>query len=451
MAKTPILIIAPFFAPQSHAAMFRVHKLVKYLPEYGYKPIIITTDINYNYNEDLSLLDELPPEVEIHRVKYVEPTMRGLRMLLGGQDRTFKTMKKSLKTNNIPLHTDYNDKKQKRSFVRKIYSNIQHFLLNMPDAHWTWIYPATKKAKELIKEQDIKLFYTTANPNSVLKIGLNIKDKFFIKWVADFRDPIGYGERYNTTNHLIIKTEQQWIKDTMIRADILTGLSSSYKEIFEDLYNISKDKYVFIPTGLDEKYIDDSKFIDKSKYLLFIGEFQTKYDDYIFKIISKALEHSLINEKFKIKFIGRKEVNEPLVTNLLKPYSSLKNIYEFIDHIPQAELYSKIQNAYGCILISGGDNFWWCNFAKMVDYIALNKNVLAHVANPSEARKELSKSNLGIFLENNESKDIKMFSRFMNENNNIKSTNYCKNYLASTQVKEFSKIFDKLLKKCNEQ
>ena len=62
-----VLIITPYFAPQSHAAMFRVHKLAKYLADYGWKPIVLTTDTNYLYNEDESLLAELPEDLEIHR------------------------------------------------------------------------------------------------------------------------------------------------------------------------------------------------------------------------------------------------------------------------------------------------------------------------------------------------------------------------------------------------
>lgn len=450
MDKIPILIIAPFFAPQSHAAMFRVHKLVKYLPEYGYKPIVITTDINYNYNEDLTLLDELPSDVEIHRVKYREPTMRGLRMFFGGKDRTFKAMKKTFNVDPFVKYGTNDNKGKKKNFLRKIYSNIQHFFLTIPDAYWTWVHPASKEAKLLIKKYDIKLFYTSANPDSVLKIGLNLKDEYDIKWISDYRDPVGYGDRYNRANSLAKKIDQLWIKNSMREADVITGLSSAYQKIFQDLYAVPEKKYYFIPTGLDEKYVVKSESMGGTRYLLFIGEFQTKYDDYLFKIISKSIDQNLIIEKFKIKFIGRKEINEPIVTKLLTPYISLQNICEFIDHMPQIELYEKIQNAHACILISGGENFWWCNFAKMVDYIALKKSVLAHVSDPSEARSELDKSGLGVFLEGDESEDVKIFSTFMNSKNSTGENEYYKKYLASSQVKEFSKIFNNLLKEGNE-
>ena len=52
-----ILIITPFFPPQTHAAVFRAFKLVKYLKRTGWNPIVLTVNRNYLYLEDPDLLD----------------------------------------------------------------------------------------------------------------------------------------------------------------------------------------------------------------------------------------------------------------------------------------------------------------------------------------------------------------------------------------------------------
>src|SRR5690606_38591537 len=66
----------------------------KLLPRFGWKPYVVTVDRNYLYNEDPTLLDDLPPEVEIHAARYVEPSPRGVRMALGGADRSFAALKR---------------------------------------------------------------------------------------------------------------------------------------------------------------------------------------------------------------------------------------------------------------------------------------------------------------------------------------------------------------------
>jgi len=349
--KTPILIIAPFFAPQTHAAMFRVHKLVKYLPQYGYKPIVITTDINYNYNEDLKLLDEFDDCVEIHRVKYLEPTIRGVRMALGGKDRTFKAMKHKLKFNKFNSNENIIEKKD--NFLRKFKSNLQDFFLTIPDAYWTWINSATKKANELIKDQKIILLYTTTNPDSVLEIGLNIKkSNSNIKWISDFRDPIGYSERYNTHHKFIDKKIKKIKNESMKLADMITGLSSSYGKIFNDLYDLSPNKYKFIPTGVDDEYISNiKKHHNTDKYIIFVGEFQEMYNNYIFEVLSNLIK--IYNVKFKMKIIGRKEINYIRINDIIHEFDNLENIIEYVDHIPQTVLYKEIKNAHSCIFAYG--------------------------------------------------------------------------------------------------
>lgn len=447
MDKKPILIITAFFAPQTHAAMFRVHKLAKYLPKYGYKPIIVTTDINYNYNEDLNLLKELSSEIEIYRARYIEPTFRGIRMFLGGKDTTFKTIKdRGLIKVNFDLKSQNEKLKNKETVIKTNIDKFKKFLYNRPDAYWTWVYFASKLANKLIKEKNIKLFYTTANPNTILKIGLNIKKKNpNIKWVADFRDPIGYSYKFEN----LTKKEKKWIQDTFQQADIITGLSSSYKKIFRELYGLDEKKYKFIPTGVDEEYIPNEK-LNKENYVVFIGEYQVGYDTYIFEILYELKQEMILKENFKIKIIGRKEINKPLIESKLKGKKQILEILEFIDHIPQRELYKLIKKSRAGILFVG-KHFWWNNFAKLVDYIGLNTYVITFADKKSEAYNELKKANLGIFLTGDKYKDLLILKNFFEKENNENVADYYKNYLADSQVKSFAKIFDYLLGKTNEK
>ena len=103
-------------------------------------------------------------------------------------------------------------------------------------------------------------------------------------------------------------------------------------------------------------------------------------------------------------------------------------------------------------LLTGGENFWWCNFAKMVDYIALNKYIISDVSENSEAKKEILKTEKGILLSNNLEEDIENLYRHFSNNlleNNL--NDYYKTYLASSQVKSFVEIFNTLLEKKQNQ
>ncbi|WP_257282675.1 glycosyltransferase [Endozoicomonas sp. SESOKO1] len=449
----PVLIITPYFAPQTHAAVFRAYKLAKYLPRYGYKPYVITSDINYLYNEDYTLLSDLPDEVEIIPTRYIEPTLRGLRMAFGGVDRTFVKTK---------AHTDYTNEKGKNSgdtlekeshlkkrLISRGYVWCTENLLEWPDRYWTWSAGAIKKAEELIDKHKIKVVYTTVVPYTCLKIGQHLKQKKDIQWVADFRDPCGYGERYNSPQWQRRWLEQSYTRKTMEKADVVTGLAHSYGSIFFDYYGLDESKYTFIPTGVDDDYLTDltkSESIDK-KYLLFVGEFLPEYGDHFFSALNRARVKGLIKGEFDLKFVGRKELNQPRVTALLKDKAELLSHCIFIDHLSQKELYKTMINAHACLLLPGLSRLWWCNFAKMVDYIALGKPVIASVPETSEARTELSKAGIGIFLSGHPDDDCNLLAEVINSSTaTANPTDYCQRYLASSQVSSFANIFDHLLK-----
>jgi hypothetical protein len=82
----------------------------------------------------------------------------------------------------------------------------------------------------------------------------------------------------------------------------------------------------------------------------------------------------------------------------------------------------------------------------MVDYIALQKPVISLIPNISEARSELEKANLGIFLGEGEDENVELLRNFFKNHKSESQPNqtYCKRYLASSQIKAFIKVFNSI-------
>ena len=447
MVNKKVLIITTFFSPEAHAAMFRAHKLAKYLKKLGWQPYVLTVDTNYMYNENLTLLDELKG-IPIHRTKYIEPSLRGLKMALGGADRKYKTLKKQ---------GVFDDAKQESSasgvvsdsntisLQSKIYNYILNHHLKNPDRFWTWKKGAIKQAKKLINEENIGTVFTTCLPFTPNEIGIELKKTMPIKWVADFRDPITYGKRFHSSIPKVFANQKKIQDDTFKYADKIIGTSSSYGLIFHDQYaGEYDDKFKFIPTGVDDDYFPKPQ-LEKENTLIFVGEYLKEYKDNFFKLYKKAIEGLSEKKVPKIHIIGNKEINESVALPYVKKLELTKNVV-FFDHIPQLELYQKIEKSKYVLLINGDKAYWWCVFAKLIDYIALKKQVLAFVPEISEAKKELQKANTATFLKFNEDDSVEKLRELLINPQTIKKPNndYCKRYLASSQVKEFINVFEKL-------
>lgn len=443
-----VLLVTPYFAPQAHAAMFRVHKLAKYLPQFGWKPYVLTTDTNYLYNENRDLLDELPPEVEVHRARYVEPTLRGLRMALGGEDRTFATMKRdgrlpsALRGTAAPMA----DARSRAPRAARVYQRLLKSVVQSPDPYWTWRRPALALARRLIRNYDIPVVYTTTLPYTTIEIGRTLQAELGCRWVMDLRDPGTYSTRMSSTFDSVYLRQRRIEHRGLLAADAVTVLSSAYKHIFEDLHGPGLgDRITFIPTGLDEAYVSDRGQPERGA-LVFTGEYLPEYGDAFWRIFRTALDREpTLERQCRVDVIGHEALNRSRLEPILKRFG-LEPVVRFTDHLPQSELYRRVTAAQAGLLIPGEQSHWWTNFAKMVDYIALQRPVLALVPNPSEARKELERAGIGVFLDGCEETAAQRLIAFLQGDCQVgrDDSRVTEAYTAAAQVQAFAEIFSSL-------
>jgi glycosyltransferase involved in cell wall biosynthesis len=440
-----ILIITPYFAPQCHAAVFRAYKLAKYLPQFGWKPYVLTVDKNYLYPEDPELLGDLPKEVEVHTARYVEPTLRGLRMALGGRDRSFMEISK-----RADFSASSPDKNQSGGILARLYNYLLQKWILVPDAYWTWERSAIHAAKALIRENGIGLVFTSADPYTSHAIGFTLK-KAGCTWVADLRDPHTHCHYMHSKFKRVFWRQREAEYNAVLNADAVTVASSAIGLILTDMYGVARhDKIHFIPTGLDFALVGNVHDADTHPdlnvpYLIFTGEYLSDYGDIFLRCFADAMKEADAATKYKLVFAGRKEVNEPI----LRPYIKALNLEKYIvlmNQLPQRELYALIQRSAATVVCSGPNALWWCLPAKMVDYIALKKPVLALVPDPSEARTRLHETGLGVFLDGGDNARARTLALFIDNKLPpvVPNEEACGRYTAPRQTEEFVKIFERL-------
>lgn len=143
-----VLIITYYWPPSGGAGVQRWLKFSKYLPEFGWQPVILTVDPEYAAYPvtDYSLVADLPESVKV----YTTPAIN-----------YFSFYKKD-KT-NIPSAGFANnlDNTFKGKFLRFVRGNF--FL---PDPRRGWNKYAFKKACELIELEGIRNVITTSPPHS---------------------------------------------------------------------------------------------------------------------------------------------------------------------------------------------------------------------------------------------------------------------------------------------
>jgi len=140
----------------------RTLKFVKYLPQFGWNPTVLTVTPTGYYARDESLLSELTDAgIRIERVGSLDP------------NRLFR------KKGTV---------KMPREWTRKLYSMVTDFLF-IPDTKIGWKRKAVAAASEILARENFSVIFATAPPFTDMLIGLELREKFNIPLVVDYRDP----------------------------------------------------------------------------------------------------------------------------------------------------------------------------------------------------------------------------------------------------------------------
>lgn len=156
-----VLVIAYYFPPLGLSGVQRTLKFVKYLPQFGWTPTVLTVEPTGYYAQDPSLLGELGPEVRIERVASND------------LNRLFRR-KGTVKMPNEAARRAF-------SFASDLFF--------IPDNKIGWRKKALKRASELASERKFQVVFSTAPPFTDHLIALEMREKFNIPLVVDYRDP----------------------------------------------------------------------------------------------------------------------------------------------------------------------------------------------------------------------------------------------------------------------
>lgn len=168
-----MLIITYYWPPSGGSSVLRWLKFARYLHEFGWIPTIYTPSNPEPQAYDPALLKEVPATVKVVTEKIREP-YRIFKLLTGRKrDET--------------LTTSFVSEKKKGCMYEFLIWIRGNFFI--PDARILWVRPSIYFLSRFLETDPHDVIVSTGPPHSMHLIGLGLKEKLNIPWVADFRDP----------------------------------------------------------------------------------------------------------------------------------------------------------------------------------------------------------------------------------------------------------------------
>jgi len=394
MKMKKVLMIAYHFPPVGGPSVQRTSKFVKYLPSYGWQPVILTVknpDADYF---DPILLNDIPSKIVVRRT---------FSLNLWRYYRVAKYGKKSLyETNNGGKQMDGI---LTRFFgrIRRLVSKFINTFLLIPDDYNNWIPFALWSGFVLIRRERISLIYATGNPWTSFIIAKWLSAATNIPYVIDFRDPwilspyITRDERHTVKHRILRMIEYSCIK----KASCVINVNENITAIFKKYYHeIESSKFKTITHGFDKEDFSEARLTKNNKFVIaHIGTFYYhRKPDNLFKAVDYIFKtHPYLREKIEIRFIG---ITGSFAEASMRR-SGLTDVVKFIPYIPHKESVKEMCAADLLVLIQAGFKGKRAETSpgKVYEYLASGTKILALMSKRNEAVRIIEDLNAGVAVE----------------------------------------------------
>lgn len=354
-----ILVISYFFPPYGGGPSVRVHNFVKYLPENGIDPIVLTVDSKYyeSLYRDEELIKEYNACVTIIR--------SGL--LFG------KYLQKA-KTQIYQNDENRNTAIKVKTIVKKI---IKKLLI--PDEYCTWLINGLISAQKIIHANDLKCIIATGPPFTAHILAAIIAKYYKLPLVLDYRDLWSCNDFYSKvrfTDAINRIIEKMSINTS--RLILFTNYSAAEKMISN--YNIDKNKIRIIQNGFDLnaiQYIEQYSCGRRNKQKVkinYIGSLtRLRTPEYFLKAVLRII-YDLPESELEIGFIGFVPQEHIDLVKEMK----LQNIVTFYGTLPKKLALDKMINDSDILIVfqrkdEGGGT---AIPGKVYEYLASGKPIL---------------------------------------------------------------------------
>jgi len=356
-----IMLIASIFPPSWGSGVHRISKIYKYLPDFGYFPVVLTTTEDSYGIIDPSIDHHLKRGLIIRSRVFNWGTLSSKIWVKakGKSERLEKQPKKNV-FKNFTMH-----------FFKNIYNNIL-----IPDDRVLWIPIAIIKGYFIIRKHRIELLFSTSPHHSCHIVALFLKRMTGLPWVVDFRDPWTnnpfHSNRLGFQRFFENLFERWVVKNSSKIVSISEPITEELKKRYSDM---DLKKFDVLPNSFDP---DDFKDLSENRSLsnkFMISHAGTFYgnrfpDPFLKALIKLVKQNPHWRNKIEVYFIGSFPQNRESLALL----ELLGDVVTFIPYLPYKDMLKFLARSTLLLLIPGpGEG---TITGKVFDYLALKKPIL---------------------------------------------------------------------------
>jgi glycosyltransferase involved in cell wall biosynthesis len=358
MHKKSVLIVTPFFPPQSHVGGLRPAMFSKYLPFFGWEPIILTRV----YPENDEMHDNLMP------LSGLPPNDKKYSLVWGSGDE------------------------KKAQVNRKLRDKIIHFL--RPDISQPPGYVTEKiiYAEKALKDIAFDLIFATSPHLGCLTVGAYLANKFKKQWVADFRDIIEQDKFEGIKENIYKQRILHRRKKIVQAASAVVTVSQHHAKKLESAFSRPVD---VIYNGYDhEKFALAGKYKSNKFLIVYMGRLLSQWlrdPQPLFEALDLLLSNGkILLEDLEINFYG----TEPNLLNKIASNSKCMDVINVMPRVPYDNVPEILKKSCINLVLTNKDRHGILT-TKVFEYLAVGRPTLCIPGDGGELENIIESSGIG--------------------------------------------------------
>lgn len=373
--KNKVLLVAYHFPPDAAVGAMRPQKFVKYLPEFGWQPYVLTLKERFIEKRDDARLADVA-QAGIYRVDFWRTPLKFLLDLRDGLRTGAK--RPTLKGDDSPHSSGQTPAKSGKS----LFSSLKNFLvlLNwLPDDKINWVIPATIAGYRIIKRNKIDCIVASLPPHTDGIIGMLLAKLTGVRLVLDMRDPWMLSAKQPDSPDTLLHYKLDSFLERMVfaSADSFVVTTARFENYLRDVQK--KDQVFTIPNGYDETdfaALSRSR-TDKKFVITYLGTiYLERSPRATLAAVRQLIDDKVIDRQdIQVRFVGDVISDGARDIELLSKKYELDDVVTIQGMIPYPAALQEMVDADVLLLLAPNQPYQIP--AKAFDYIGAKRPILA--------------------------------------------------------------------------
>lgn len=437
-----VLFVAYHFPPDAAVGTLRTQKFVKYLPEHGWKPFVLSVQDRYYPTTDPRRLADVDGAV-VQRTSFWRTP---LQLLIDTRnDLRARKKRNAGDFSAVPKSMSGPDDVRRMSYIKR-------FLLCLnwlPDDKLYWTLPAISKGLRLIKTNNIRLIVVSAPPNSSIILAYILSQLSGAKLIIDFRDPwlLRHESEEEHIKPKALLNFERCLEMRILRhvSAIITTNEYFHSAFLREYPFINSGAIHVVHNGYDSSDFPLESVKSKNKFIVsYLGSFYMQRNPRIFfqALALFMRDKGLSSNELEVLLIGETDIAGGVPVSEMVDQAGLRDVVKIMGKVSYAHALKQMSESNLLLLLAPNQPYQIP--AKTYEYMAAGCPILA-LAESGATAALIEKTHAGICVAPNDVQGICLaLAQFYEDHlcHSLKYATDAKQFERRKQTELLAKILD---------